>query len=161
MDSALNLSPLARFSGVAPVFTRVIVGVIMAYHGYLKLIGGAGAYAGGMLQPLGVPAPTAVAYLQIFAELAGGILLIVGLLTRLTAGVEAVILVLAIILVKTNIGLIAPMGAPLPGAELDLALIAGFITVILLGPGKPSVDHMIGIEKSMAPAARESIGTTP
>lgn len=158
MNSVLSFSPLARISGVAPVITRLIVGVIMAYHGYLKLTGGVAAYAGGMLGPLGVPAPTQVAYLQILAELGGGILLIIGLLTRVTAVVEAVILVLAIILVKTDIGLIGPMGAPLPGAELDLALIAGFISLILLGPGRPSVDHMIGIEKSEPDTVREGAG---
>lgn len=63
--------------------------------------------------------------------------------------VQAVILVLAIFLVKLDLGLIAPMGAPLPGAELDLALIAGFIVVALLGPGWPSLDHLFGIEKSI------------
>jgi putative oxidoreductase len=123
----------------------------MSYHGYQKLVGGIGAYSEGMLEPLGVPAPQLLGTLQVFAELIGGAMLVIGLLTRAAALVEAAILVLAIFLVKVDLGLIAPMGAPLPGAELDLALIAGFLVVAALGPGKPSVDHLIGIEKTLPP----------
>ena len=130
---------------------RVTVGTIMSYHGYQKLVGGIGAYSEGMLEPLGVPAPQLLGTLQVFAELIGGAMLVIGLLTRAAALVEAAILVLAIFLVKVDLGLIAPMGAPLPGAELDLALIAGFVVVAALGPGKPSVDHLIGIEKTLPP----------
>lgn len=152
--SMVSLSGLGRAASAAPVIARIITGVVLAYHGYQKLLGGASAFAGGMLEPLGIPAPTIVAYLQIFAELAGGIALIIGLLSRFSALVNAVILVLAIFLVKLDIGLIAPGGAPLPGAELDLGLLAGLFTVMLLGPGKPSVDHAIGIEKSTLVTAR-------
>jgi uncharacterized membrane protein YphA (DoxX/SURF4 family) len=55
-------------------------------------------------------------------------------------------LAVATLLVKVDLGLIAPSGAPLPGAELDLALIAALVGVVLLGPGRPSVDHAVGIE---------------
>ncbi|MGI8519715.1 MAG: DoxX family protein [Actinomycetota bacterium] len=145
---AVSLSGMGRLAVVVPVVVRVIVGIIMSYHGYQKLVGGIGAYSEGVLEPLGVPAPQLLGTLQVFAELIGGAMLVVGLLTRAAALVEAAILVLAIFLVKVDLGLIAPMGAPLPGAELDLALIAGFIVVAALGPGKPSVDHLIGIEKT-------------
>ncbi len=145
---AVSLSGMGRLAASVPVVVRVIVGIIMSYHGYQKLVGGIGAYSEGVLEPLGVPAPQLLGTLQVFAELIGGAMLVVGLLTRAAALVEATILVLAIFLVKVDLGLIAPMGAPLPGAELDLALIAGFIVVAALGPGKPSVDHLIGIEKT-------------
>lgn len=47
---------------------------------------------------------------------------------------------------KLDIGLIAGASAPMPGAELDLALLAGLVAVLLLGPGRPSLDHMLNIE---------------
>jgi uncharacterized membrane protein YphA (DoxX/SURF4 family) len=50
------------------------------------------------------------------------------------------------VLVKVDLGLIAPMGSPLPGAELDLALIAGLVGLMLLGPGRLSADYALGIE---------------
>lgn len=147
---ALSLSFLSRFRDAAPVVLRVVIGVIMATHGWQKLTAmGPANFGGGMLDPLGVPAPLAVAWLVTFIELAGGILLIVGLFTRLSGVLLAAVLVGATLLVKVDIGLIAPMGADLPGAELDLALLAGLVGILVLGSGKPSVDHMLGIEEDV------------
>ena len=77
-------------------------------------------------------------------ELIGGILLVIGLLTRLAALLLAVDLAVAILLVKVNLGLIAEMGV---GAELDVALIAGFLALVFLGPERLSIDHALGIER--------------
>jgi putative oxidoreductase len=148
-------------ASMVPLAVRVIVGVIMSYHGYQKLVGGIGAYSEGVLEPLGVPAPQLLGTLQVYAELIGGAMLVVGLLSRAAALVEAVILVLAIFLVKIDLGLIAPMGSPLPGAELDLALIAGFIVVAVLGPGQPSLDHLLGIEKGTPSMVRRDEVSSP
>ena len=82
-----------------------------------------------------------------FVELVGGILLIVGLLSRLGALLLTINLTVAILLVKVNVGLIAPSDAPGVGAELDLALIAGFLVSLLAGPGKLSLDYALGIER--------------
>jgi putative oxidoreductase len=90
-------------------------------------------------------------------------LLVLGLLTRISAVAVTVVLLGAALLVKPDFGLIAPMGSMLPGAELDLALIAGAVGVVLLGPGKPSVDHAIGIETSVPRPGREDdrVGSAP
>ena len=109
----LALSPLERLAGLAPLIVRVIVGVIMAAHGWQKLM--------------------------------GGILLIVGLFSRLAALLLTIDLSVAIVLVKVNVGLIAPPEAG-AGAELDLALIAGFLTILFVGPGRLSLDYVLGIE---------------
>ncbi|MGH7317791.1 MAG: DoxX family protein [Candidatus Rokuibacteriota bacterium] len=152
---AITLSPLGRMAIAAPVVLRVVTGIVMAAHGWGKLSAGAAAFGNDMLAPLGIPAPVVVAYLQSFAELIGGVFLVVGFLSRIAAVVETTILVLAILLVKVDIGLIAAPGAPLPGAELDLALIAGLVGVMLLGPGRPSVDHALGVERDALAATRE------
>lgn len=55
--------------------------------------------------------------------------------------------------------LIELVGAMLPGAELDLALIAGALGVIVLGPGRPSLDHGIGIEREVPVLAPADEGT--
>jgi len=82
-------------------------------------------------------------------------LLIIGLFSRLAALLLTIDLVVAILLVKVNVGLIAPpqQGA---GAELDLALIAGFLVILLAGPGSLSLDRALGIEEGVAqtPAPR-------
>jgi len=89
------------------------------------------------------------------------ILLIVGLLTRLAALLLTIELVVAILLVKVNIGLLSPPDGSGVGAELDLALIAGFLVVLLAGPGKLSADHALGYEGDLVqeqPARRRRRG---
>ena len=144
----LALSPLNRLAGLAPLVVRVIVGVIMAAHGWQKLAGGPANF-GGFLAQLGVPLPTLMAWVVTLVELVGGVLLIVGLLSRLAALLLTIDLVVAILLVKVNVGLIAPpqQGA---GAELDLALIAGFLVILFAGPGSVSLDRALGIEEGVA-----------
>ena len=144
----LGLAPIARLAPLAPLVVRVIVGVIMAAHGLQKLQGGPENF-GGALANLGVPLPVFMAYVVTFSELIGGILLIVGLLSRLAALILTIDLVAAILLVKINVGLIAPQGSG-TGAELDLALIAGFLVILLAGPGRLSLDYALGIEREEA-----------
>jgi putative oxidoreductase len=85
-----------------------------------------------------------MAYVVTFVEVFGGILLIVGLLSRLAALLLTIDLVVAILLVKVNVGFLS--GSSGTGAELDLALIAGLLVILLAGPGKLSLDHMLGLE---------------
>jgi putative oxidoreductase len=144
----LSLSPLARLAGLAPLAVRIIVGIIMFAHGLQKLQGGPANF-GGLLSQLGVPAPELMAYVVTFVELVGGALLIVGLLSRLSALLLTIDLVVAILLVKLNVGLIAPQGSG-AGAELDLALIAGLLVILLAGPGRFSLDYALGIDRDVA-----------
>ncbi len=69
-------------------------------------------------------------------------MLIVGLATRVWAIIIALVLVGAIFLVKVDLGLIADSGV---GAELDVALLAGSVAILLLGPGKLAADNAIGL----------------
>jgi putative oxidoreductase len=85
-----------------------------------------------------------MAYVVTFVAVFGGILLIVGLLSRLAALLLTIDLVVAILLVKVNVGFLS--GSSGTGAELDLALIAGLLVILLAGPGKLSLDHMLGLE---------------
>ena len=153
-----GLSPVARLGVFAPLAARVIVGIIMAAHGLQKLTEvGPAVFGGQLLTGLGVPLPVFFGYVVTFTELIGGILLIVGLLSRLAALALTIDLVVAILLVKVNVGLIAGRGAG-AGAELDLALIAGFLVILLAGPGRLSLDYLLGIERGAerGPGRRES-----
>ena len=96
---------------------------------------------------MGVPLPGLMGFVVTFVELVGGILLIVGLLSRLAALLLTINLTVAILLVKVNVGLIAPSDALGVGAELDLSLIAGLLVILLAGPGKLSLDYALGIER--------------
>jgi putative oxidoreductase len=139
-----SLRGLNRYRNLGLLVARGIPGVIFLYHGYQKLDGGIGG-VGGFLDSLGVPLPDVMAYVLTFGEIIGGILLILGLLTRVTALYFIVEMVLAIILVKLDLGLIASAGST-PGAELDLALISAMAAVATFGPGTLSVDRNMGLE---------------
>ncbi len=148
----LTLSPLGRFGELAPVVVRAIVGIVMIAHGLDKLTGpGPAGFGQEMLAALGVPLPVFFGYVVTFVELVGGTLLVLGLLSRLAALVLTVDLLVAIALVKVDIGLLSPPAGGV-GAELDLALIAGFLTVVLAGPGPLSLDRAFGLEGRTAPA---------
>jgi putative oxidoreductase len=82
--NALSLAPMARLASLAPLAVRVIVGIIMVAHGLQKLTGGPANFGQGLAE-MGVPLPVLMAYLVTFVELVGGILLIIGLLSRLAA----------------------------------------------------------------------------
>lgn len=161
--SQLSLPFLHRAAGAAPVVLRMGVGLIMAVHGWQKLTEMTPAGFGAtMLAGLGVPAPELVGWIVTLVELVGGVLLLMGLVTRVAALGVGAVLVGAIVLVKLDVGLIAPMGSPLPGGELDLALLAGSVAIALVGPGRPSVDHLLGIEpdRTVVIATRSSTSVT-
>ena len=145
----LSLSPLSRLASLAPLAVRIIVGIIMLAHGWQKLTEmGPGNFGGQMLAGLGVPLPVFMGYVVTFIEIIGGILLIIGFLSRLAALLLTIDLVVAVLLVKVNVGFLS--GSSGTGAELDLALIAGFLVILFAGPGRLSVDHAMGLEPDVA-----------
>lgn len=72
---ALSLPGLHRFTPLAPLVLRLIVGVVMAAHGVQKLSGGPAAFGEGAIAPLGLPAPALLGWLVTLVELGGGIAL--------------------------------------------------------------------------------------
>ena len=144
----LFLWPVHRFAGFAPLVVRVLVGTVMIAHGLQKLQTGPANFGQGVLAGLGVPLPTFMGYVVTLVEFVGGILLLIGLLSRLAALLLTIDLVMAILLVKVNIGLLSPQGS-IPGAELDLGLIAGFLVILLAGPGRLSLDYALGFEGAL------------
>ena len=132
-----------RLAAAAPVLIRLIVGGMMLFHGLDKLNSGPANF-GQFLGQLGLPAPAALGWLVTLLELVGGGMLIIGLLSRLVALLMTIELICAIALVTGANGLIATEGV---GFERDLAYIAGFLAILLLGPGKPSLDHALKLEE--------------
>lgn len=149
----LSLPQLRRFIDLAPLALRLGLGIVFVVHGVSKLNGGPAEGFGGMLTGLSVPAPEVFAWLVTIAELVGGIMLLVGLLTRLATLPLIVTMIGAILLVKTDLGVIADEGV---GAEIDIALLAGLVALLLIGPGPLSADRALGIEPATV-AEREPV----
>jgi putative oxidoreductase len=119
---------------------RIGVGVVFAWHGWLKLDGGVGNFA-GFLGSLNVPAPEVVAWLMVIAEGVGGLLLVIGLLTRYVTLSLIALTIGAILMVKVDVGFIVQNGT---GAELDVALLAGLFGLLFIGPGRLALEAVIG-----------------
>ena len=127
------------------VVLRLVIGLIFAAHGAQKAFGwwGGPGYAGwtGALQHMGMrPAPW-WALVSTAAEVAGGLLLALGLLTPLAAAAligQAVVIVFAVHWAK---GFWNANG----GWEFPIALAAGVVAIALTGPGAISLDAVLGL----------------
>jgi putative oxidoreductase len=120
----------------APTILRVAAGVVFVVYGWNKLQNPAGWQ--DMLTGLGFPAPVVLSWFVLMLELVGGVALIVGLLVRPIALLFAIEMVVSSVTVRLPLGF-APEGAT--GIELDLALLAAALALVILGPGRPSVDR--------------------
>jgi putative oxidoreductase len=73
------------------------------------------------------------------AELIGGILLVVGVLTRISGAVFAIILLGAIFHIRWENGFFVSQG----GWEWDLIMLASVLSIIAVGPGRIAISHVV------------------
>ncbi len=146
---------LNRYQGAGPLVLRIALGVIFTYHGIDKFRVGLDMVEGAF-DGWGVPAPAISAAAVAVIEIAAGLALIAGVATRLAAGLLALVILGAIAFVKADLGLISDVA--MPGLELDLALLAGLVSVTLTGPGWLGADAALGTEApAPEPVARPSM----
>jgi putative oxidoreductase len=136
-------STLNRFRPAAPLVLRVVIGGLFVWHGIDKFDAGI-EMVEGMFRLWGVPAPALAAPAVAVIEIVAGLALIAGLATRLAAILLGAVMVGSLLYVKQDLGIISSV--EMPGAELDLALLAGLVALVFLGPGRLSVDHALGLE---------------
>ncbi|MGA7298684.1 MAG: DoxX family protein [Candidatus Sulfotelmatobacter sp.] len=125
---------LDRLQPLALLVMRLALGAVMTGHGYLKVFGGLHHHV-QFVTSLGLPGWTA--YLSAFAEFFGGILVLIGLFTRVAALAICIDLSVAIAKVHFHNGL---MGQG--GYEFPLALAALAFGLIFLGAGPIAFDHI-------------------
>ncbi len=121
---------LKQFSAYASLPLRLALGVVFVAHGLQKLQ--APDMVSGFFISIGFPG-----WMGAFVgsmELLGGVLLLIGLFTRYAALIISIIMVVAILKLKLTKGIIN-------GFELELALLGGALALLLLGPGKLSLDN--------------------
>lgn len=138
MQKFMTCSYMDSWREYAPTVLRLATGVIFALHGWQKLQGGIPATA-GFVGSLGFPMPELFAVLLIAAELGGGIMLVLGLLTRWAAKALVVVSLVALFLVHLPNGFFMATG----GYEYILLLLAASVSLMLTGAGKWSLDRML------------------
>ena len=124
-----NMQPFAL------LVLRAVLGLVMATHGWLKVDGGMAEFK-GLLVSVGIPGW--MGYVSAYAELVGGILLIVGLLTRFAALAIFIDMMVAVLKVTWKNGLLGAQGYQFP-----LALAAMAFALIFFGGGPISLDTAI------------------
>ncbi len=143
----LICSTLNRFRPAAPLVLRVVFGGLFIWHGIDKFDTGI-EMVEGAFRGWGVPAPALTAPSTAVVEVVAGAALVVGFFTRIAAMLLGVVVVGAMLYVTADLGIIS--SEPMPGAERDLAYLAGIVALIVIGPGRLSLDLLLGIEPTEA-----------
>ncbi|SEM47918.1 putative oxidoreductase [Pseudoxanthomonas sp. GM95] len=134
---ASALSFLARIDWLGPLLVRLVFGYFWAETGWAKLHNL--DFFTARFVEWGIPLPAFSAALCAGTEFIGGVLILIGLATRLTMIPMLINMLVALIVVV------------LPGistldefVELDEVLyVTLFVWLLIAGPGRASVDHLI------------------
>lgn len=118
----------------ALLILRLAAGILMMNHGYDKLVNFV-SYKAKFMDLLGI-GPTASLCLVIFAEFFCALFIAIGLFTRLAA--IPLIIAMGVALFSAHQGDFFGKG------EMAALYLASFVVLLITGPGKISVDGIIG-----------------
>jgi putative oxidoreductase len=129
-----------------PLPIRVLTGIIFIAHGIPKLVDISGTQH-FFSHALGFPPEMAV--IIALLEVIGGLALLFGVLTRLAAILFIIEMIGATLTVKLSKGFVS-------GYDFDLLLVAASISLLLTGPGKPSIEWNL-LKREIFPKGKEMI----
>ncbi len=107
------------------LLVRVGLGLVFIAHGWAKIDGMDGTI--GFFASIGLSAFWA--YLVAYVEFIGGIAMLVGLFTNWAGMLLAVVMIVAIAMLKLSKGFVG-------GYEFDLVLFLSSLAIVIAGPGK-------------------------
>lgn len=142
MQSYPRLFTQPWMTHIIPTVLRVLVGVMMIYHGMPKVFNGTAGMAEG-LASRGWPLPWLLSVMTAYLEFGGGVILAVGFLTRPIALAMAVLFFI--------ITFVFHGADPFGDKELPMLYFVLSVCIALYGPGRVSVDQLV-INRSEAPA---------
>jgi putative oxidoreductase len=122
---------------LALLILRVVLGIIMIYHGWPKLTNLGGTIEGFI--GMGIPLPAVSAVFAMVAEVFGGLLLLVGAFTDIAGLLVAIDMLGAITFVHAKNGFPVNEG----GFEWPLALLAMALAIAFAGPGRYAVGRPV------------------
>jgi putative oxidoreductase len=125
----------------APLPLRIIAGIGFMMHGLPKLLDISNTQ--NSFTNMGLPPELAI--IIGLLEFIGGLAILLGVFTRTAAGLLAIDMIGAILLVKLSKGFI-------DGYELDLLYLAIMISLMLTGPGNLSIEKNV-LKRELFPKA--------
>ena len=134
------------------LIARLTFGLLIAAHGSQKLFGWFGGYGldgtAGFLESLGFRPGRVFAASAAVSEVAGGVLLALGLLHPIAAALTLAVMIVAAVSVHWRHGLFAMTN----GIEVPLLYGAAAVALALTGPGAYSADAALGLTAWWTPA---------
>ena len=115
---------------------RIMTGLLFAVHGYQKFVRGLGDVS-VYFAKISIPFPGVMAPFIATLELVGGILLIIGLFTRVVSALFALEMLVTTVWVKLA------LGAGWSASDLDRMLLGAGILMVLAGPGAAAADNLV------------------
>ena len=122
----------SKLNDVALMGLRAAIGTIFIVQGSGKFAPGVAGFLTSLGLPVELQIPIAL------AETIGGIFLIIGVLSRISSSILSIIMLGAIFHVKGASNLTGE-----GGYAIDLLLLAGVLLVIVAGPGRVSISHVV------------------
>jgi putative oxidoreductase len=124
---------------------RLVLGAAMIYHGYSKVVPAGGFHRGNTFSALehhahfvsSLGLPYWLGYVSALTEFFGGILILIGLLTRFSAFMIACNMAFALVMVNRHHGY--------SGSEYGLALLAIALMLLFYGAGNLALDRKFGL----------------
>lgn len=130
----MNSKDLNKYSGLAPLFLRIGVGIIFIVAGWGKLTGIEGVQ--GFFGNIGIPLPELMAWVVAIVEFVGGLMVLLGAYIRIPAVLLAITMAVALLTTK--------LGGEFSAARLDLMLLMASLALVFYGSGSYSVDDIMG-----------------
>lgn len=128
---------------VAVLVARVVLGLVLIAHGLQKLLSNGFGATSASFAKMGVPLPPVSAAYATFAELVGGILILLGALTTAAAVLVVLDMLGAFAFVHVSKGVFVGGG----GWELVAVIAVGAVLLAVGGAGRYSVDHAMNARK--------------
>ena len=129
-------------SSLAPLLIRLMVGAVFFSEGIQKFLYPDERGVGRFIK-IGLPAPEFFGYFVPSFEIACGILILMGLLTRLASIPLIIIMLVAIIFTKIPILLNEGFWEMAHAARTDWVMLLGSLFLLIVGAGKLSVDYYL------------------